>query len=108
MLDAAGEDVGLQRAELVRDTVHEGLHPLEDDAELLVGMAMERHRGARFEADEVQHRLGAEQRPTGYTRSELEGANLVEAYELRLHTPIIVRLRDCGGGRCSRFVAQRQ
>ena len=57
---AGGEDVGLRRAELVRDTVTTGLHPLEVDAELLVEMAMERHRGAHFRADEVEDRLGAE------------------------------------------------
>jgi len=37
VLDPAGEDVALERAELVRLAVDdEGLHPAQDDAELLV------------------------------------------------------------------------
>ena len=66
MLDAAWKDVGLERLQLVRDPVDdERLHALEDDPELLVRMAVQRHGRAGLEADEVQHRSVAEERPTG-------------------------------------------
>ncbi len=86
MLDAAGEHVRLERPQLVRDPVDdEGLHALEDDPELLVRMAVRRHRGSRLEADQVHHRVLSEERATRDSRDELEGANLVEVDELRLH-----------------------
>ncbi len=86
MLDASGEDVGLERAELVCDAVDdEGLHALEHDAELLVRMAVERHLGARLEADQVEHGALAEERLPGHAGGELEGANGIESDELSSH-----------------------
>ena len=86
MLDPAGKDVGLERLELVRDAVdHERLHPLEDDPELLVRMAVPRHDRVRLEADQVEHRVLAEERLPAHTGRELEGPNRVESGELRLH-----------------------
>jgi 2-iminobutanoate/2-iminopropanoate deaminase len=91
VLDAAGENVALQRAELVRFPVDdERLHTAQDDAELLVLVTMERHGGAGLEVDQVQHRSLAEQRAPAHTRRELERANIVEADELRLHRPLII------------------
>ncbi len=91
VLDSAREHVRLERAELVRDPVdYERLHAFEDDAELLVGVTVERNRRARLEADEVEHRAFAEERPTADTCRQLEGADCVEADELRLHGSIIV------------------
>ena len=54
-------------------------------SELLVWMAVERHRRAGLEADEVQHRAPAEQRAAAHALRQLEGAHGVEAHELRLH-----------------------
>ena len=91
MLDAAREDVRLERLELVRDSVDdERLHPLEDDPQLLVRVAVHGHGRAGFEADEIQHRPLAEERPAAYARRELERADFVESNELRLHRAIIV------------------
>jgi hypothetical protein len=54
MLDAARHDVVLHRPQLVRDTVDdERLHPAQDEPELLVRMAVQRHRRARLELDQV-------------------------------------------------------
>jgi succinate-semialdehyde dehydrogenase / glutarate-semialdehyde dehydrogenase len=86
VLDASGDDVGLQRAELVRDAVDdERLHSLENDAELLVRMAVQGHGGAGLETDEVQHRSLTEQRLPRHAGGELEGANGVELHELGSH-----------------------
>ncbi len=87
MLHAAGEHVGLERAELVRLAFDdERLHSLEYEAELLVRVAVQRHRRTWLEADEIQHRALAEERPAGHARSELECANGIESDELRSHT----------------------
>jgi len=92
VLDTARKDVRLHRAELVRHSVDdERLHPFEDDAELLVRMVVQRHRRSRLEADEVQHRALPEERLAADPRGELEGADGVEANELRFHRSIIVR-----------------
>jgi 2-iminobutanoate/2-iminopropanoate deaminase len=91
VLDTAGENVALQRAELVRFPVDdERLHPAQDDAELLVLVTVQRHGGARLELDQVQHRALAEQRAPGHTWGQLERAHIVEADELRLHRPLII------------------
>ncbi len=91
MLDAAGKNVALQWAEFVRFPVDdERLHPAQDDAELLVLVAMERHGGAGLEVDQVQHRALAKQWAPAHTRRELERAHIVEADELRLHRPRII------------------
>ena len=92
MLDAARENVALQWAELVRFPVDdERLHPAQDDAELLVLVAVQRHGGARLELDQIQHRALAEQRAPAHPGRQLEGAHIVEADELRLHgQPIIL------------------
>jgi 2-iminobutanoate/2-iminopropanoate deaminase len=91
VLDTAGENVALERAELVRFAVDdERLHPPQDDAELFVLVTMERHGGAGLEVDQVQHRSLAEQRAPAHTRRQLERAHIVEADELRLHRPQII------------------
>ena len=91
MLDASWQDVRLERAELVRDAVDDQrLHALEHDPELLVRMAVEGDGRARLEADEVQHRISAEQGLARYTGRELERAYRVETYELWFHRSIIV------------------
>jgi 2-iminobutanoate/2-iminopropanoate deaminase len=91
MLDAAGENVALHWAELVRFSVDdERLHPAQDDAELLVLVAVQRHRGARLELDQVQHRALAEQRASAHPGRQLEGSHIIEADELRLHLPLII------------------
>ena len=92
MLDAARDHIRLERAELVGDALDdECLHSLEDDAELLVRVTVQRHRCARLEADEVQHRALTEERLPGHSRGELERTRRVELDELRLHGSIIVR-----------------
>jgi 2-iminobutanoate/2-iminopropanoate deaminase len=91
VLDTAGENVALQRAELVRFPADdERLHPAQDDAELLVLVTVQRHRGARLELDQVDHRALAEQRASADARRQVEGAHVVEADELRLHRPLII------------------
>jgi succinate-semialdehyde dehydrogenase / glutarate-semialdehyde dehydrogenase len=86
VLDAAGKHVRLQRAELVGDALDdERLHPLEDDPELLVRVAVQRHDSARLEADEVEHRAASEQGLPRHACGELERSNRVELHELRLH-----------------------
>lgn len=92
MFDAARENVALERAELVRRPVHdERLHPAQDDAELLVLVTVQRHRGPRLELDQVQHGAFAEERTPVDAFRQLEGTDLVEVHELRLHcAPIIL------------------
>jgi len=92
VLDAAGEDVALQRAELVRFPVDdERLHPAQDDAELLVLVTVQRDGGAGLEIDQVQHRALAEQRAPADPFRQLERADIVEVHELRLgHRRIIL------------------
>ena len=91
MLDAAGKHVSLERPELVWLAVdHERLHSAQNDAELLVLMAVERHRRPRLELDQVQHGALAEERPPADALRELEGADVVEPNELRLHCPLII------------------
>ncbi len=75
----------------MRDAVDdERLHAFEHDPELLVRMAVEGDGRARLEADEVQHRIGAEQGLAGDTGGELECAHRVETCELWFHRSIIV------------------
>jgi 2-iminobutanoate/2-iminopropanoate deaminase len=91
VLDTAGENVALQWAQLVRFPADdERLHPAQDDAELLVLVTVQRHRGARLELDQVDHRALAEQRASADARRQVEGAHVVEADELRLHRPLII------------------
>ena len=91
MLDAAGDDVGLERDELMRNASDDQrLHSLEHDAELLVRVAVQRHRGARLETDQVQHRAVAEERLPGHSGGKLERTHGVEPNELRIHGSIIV------------------
>jgi hypothetical protein len=86
VLDASREHVRVERSKLVRHAVDdESLHPLEHDPELLVRMAVERHDGARLEADEVQHRVLSEERLPAHSRGELERTHGIEADELRSH-----------------------
>jgi 2-iminobutanoate/2-iminopropanoate deaminase len=66
------------------------LHALENDAELLVLVAVERHDRARFELDQVDHGAAAEERPAGDAGGELEAVDVVETDELRLHRPPII------------------
>jgi succinate-semialdehyde dehydrogenase/glutarate-semialdehyde dehydrogenase len=87
VLDAAWEHVRLQRLELMRHAVDDQrLHPFEDEAELLVRVAVGRHGRAGLEADQVQHRTLPEERLAGHACGELERGDCVEAYELRVHT----------------------
>jgi 2-iminobutanoate/2-iminopropanoate deaminase len=91
MLHSARKDVPLERPELVWNAVDdEGLHPAQDDAELLVLVTVQRDGGARLEVDQVQHRAFAEQRAPAHPRRQLEGAHIVEADELRFHRPPII------------------
>ena len=86
VLHASGKHVRLVGPELVRDAVDdERLHALEHDAELLVRMAVKRHLRARLEADQVQHRALAEERPARHAGGELERADGVETDELPCH-----------------------
>jgi 2-iminobutanoate/2-iminopropanoate deaminase len=91
VLHSAWEDIALQRPELVRDAVDdERLHASEDDSKLLVLVVVQRHRRARVELDQVQHRALAEQRSPGDARCELERLDIVEMHELRLHDGLII------------------
>jgi 2-iminobutanoate/2-iminopropanoate deaminase len=92
MLDPAGKDVALERPELVRHSVDdESLHPAQDDPELLVLVAVQRHGRVRLELDQVQHRALSEQGPAAHARREVERADGGEVDELRLHgAPIIL------------------
>jgi reactive intermediate/imine deaminase len=70
---------------------YERLHPAQDDAELLVLVAVQRHGRTRLELDQVQHRALAEQRASAHPGRQLEGAHIVEVDELRFHRqPIIL------------------
>jgi 2-iminobutanoate/2-iminopropanoate deaminase len=70
----------------VRDSVDdERLHPAQHDSQLLMRVAVERHLGAGLELDEVQHRPRAEERAAGHTGGQLEGLDVLEADELRVH-----------------------
>jgi hypothetical protein len=61
--DAARKRVAVELVHLVCLTVdHQRLHAPEHDPELLVGMRVGGHRGARLEGHEVQHGSLAEQR----------------------------------------------
>ncbi len=91
MLDAAGENVALERAELVRFPVDdERLHPAQDDAELLVLVAVQGHGRPGLELDQVQHRALAEQRAPADAFRQLERADIVEVHELRLSHRLII------------------
>jgi 2-iminobutanoate/2-iminopropanoate deaminase len=91
MLDSAGKDVALQRSELMRDAVDdERLHPADDDPKLLVLMTVQGHRRARLELDQVEHRPLAEQRSSCNPLCQLEGADVIEVHELRLHFSVII------------------
>ncbi len=92
VLDAAGKDVTLHRPERVLDPLDdEHLHPAQDDPELLVRVAVHRDDGTRLELDQIQHCSLAEEWTSDDARGELEGRDLLEQDELRLHcAPIIV------------------
>jgi 2-iminobutanoate/2-iminopropanoate deaminase len=91
VLHSAREDVALQRSELMRDAVDdERLHPSQDNSELFVLVAVQRYGRSRLELDQVQHRALAEQRSPGYACRELEGTDIVEMHELRLHDRLII------------------
>jgi 2-iminobutanoate/2-iminopropanoate deaminase len=92
MLHSSRKYVALERSELVWNAVDDkGLHPSQDDSELLVLVAVQGHGRARLELDQVQHRALAEQRPPADAFRELEGADIVEVHELRLdHRRIIL------------------
>jgi 2-iminobutanoate/2-iminopropanoate deaminase len=91
MLDSAGKDVALQRSELMRDAADdERLHPADDDPKLLVLMTVQGHRRARLELDQVEHRPLAEQRSSSYPFRQLEGTDVIEVHELRLHFSLII------------------
>ena len=86
-----GKTYASKRAELVRDALDdERLHAFEHDPELLVRVAVEGDGRAGLEANEVQHRVGAEQGLARHTGRELERAHCVETYELWFHRSIIV------------------
>jgi 2-iminobutanoate/2-iminopropanoate deaminase len=92
VLDAAREDVALQRPEWMLRAVHdEHLRAAQDDPELLVRVAVQWDDGARLELDQVQHRLLAEERTAADAFGELERRDVPEPNELRLHRAIIVR-----------------
>jgi 2-iminobutanoate/2-iminopropanoate deaminase len=94
VLDAAGKHVSLEWAKLVRLAVdHERLHSPQDDAELLVLMAVERYRRFRLELDQVQHGALSEERAPADAPRELESADVVETDELRLHRARIILAR---------------
>ena len=91
MLDAAGENVAFERSELVWNAVDdERLHPPQDDSELLVLVAVQGHRRAGLELDQVQHRALAEQRSAADAFRQLEGADILEVHELRLCHRLII------------------
>jgi 2-iminobutanoate/2-iminopropanoate deaminase len=92
VLDSAGEHIALERAKLVRFAVYDQrLHSAQDDSELLVLVAVQRHRGAGLELDEVEHRPFSEQRTAGHARRQLERPDIVEVNKLRFHrAPIIL------------------
>jgi 2-iminobutanoate/2-iminopropanoate deaminase len=91
VLHSAGQDVALQRSQLVRHAVDdECLHPSQDDSELLVLVAMQGHCCARLELDQVQHRAVAEQRSPADACRQLERADILEVNELRPHYGLII------------------
>ena len=91
MLDAAGQHVPFERVEFVRHPADdERLHPAQDDAELLVLVAVQRHRRAGVELDQVEHRALTEERAAADALRQLERADVVKADELRLHCARII------------------
>jgi 2-iminobutanoate/2-iminopropanoate deaminase len=91
VLHAPGEHVALQRSQLVWDAVDDQcLHPSEDDPELLVLVAVQRHGRAGLELDQVQHRPLAKEGTSADSFRQLECADLVEVHELRLHQRLII------------------
>jgi hypothetical protein len=59
-----------------------------------VFVTVQRDRGARLEADQVEHRSLAEQRPAADARRQVERADVAEAHELRLCSALpIISLR---------------
>ena len=86
MFHPSRKHIALERSELVWNAVDdERLHSPEDDSELLVLVAVQGHRCAGLELDQVQHRALAEQRPAADALRQLERADVVEVHELRLH-----------------------
>ena len=86
MLHSARKHVALHRSELVWNAVEdERLHSPQDDSELLVLVAVQGHGRAGLELDQVEHRPLAEERTSGDSFRQLEGADIVEVHELRLH-----------------------
>jgi 2-iminobutanoate/2-iminopropanoate deaminase len=91
MLDTAGQHVPFERVEFVRHSADdERLHPAQDDAELLVLVAVQRDRRAGIELDQVEHRALTEERPAADALRQLERADVVKADELRLHCARII------------------
>jgi 2-iminobutanoate/2-iminopropanoate deaminase len=91
MLHSAWKDIALQRSQLMRDAVDdERLHPSQDDSELFVLVAVQGHRRARLELDQVQHRAFAEERSPADACRQLERSDIVEMHELRLHDWLII------------------
>jgi 2-iminobutanoate/2-iminopropanoate deaminase len=91
MLHSARKDIALQRSQLMRDPVDDQrLHPSQDDPELLVLVAVQGHRRARLELDQVQHHAFAEQRSPADACCKLERSDIVEMHELRLHVRLII------------------
>ena len=86
VLDPARSHVRLERTELVRLALDdEPEHALEDDAELLVRVAVGRHGRAGLEPDEVEHRPIPEERPRVHALGQLEASDRIQADELRRH-----------------------
>ena len=92
MFNPSRKHIALERSELVWNAVDdERLHSPEDDSELLVFVAVQRHRCAGLELDQVEHRALAEQRAPADAFRQLERADIVEVHELRLgHRRIIL------------------
>jgi 2-iminobutanoate/2-iminopropanoate deaminase len=90
VLHSSGQHITLERSELVGNTVDdERLHSPQDDSELLVLVAVQRHGRAGLELDQVQHRAFAEQRAPADACRELECADVVEVHELSHYTDAV-------------------
>ena len=86
MLDVPREHVPLHRAEFPCDaTDDERLHAAQDDAKLLVRVAVLRHGGAGSELDQVDHRPFAEKGTACDALGEGERLDVFEAGELHIH-----------------------
>jgi 2-iminobutanoate/2-iminopropanoate deaminase len=91
MLHSSRKHIALEWSELVWNAVDDQrLHSPQDDSELLVLMAVQRHGRPRLELDQVQHRALAEQRSPADPFRQLERADTVEVHELRLGHRVII------------------